>query len=412
MKILMLAHQVSYPIHDGYNLHNYHYARHLQGRHEIHLIALGNEPVPDEFANVFASVRMLRRRDPPRDRMLVGRIARSLSADEVHDFDPFVFAAIHEAVWNEGYDLVWASGAKMLVYTRRLHRVPVLADIADSGLLDARKQLARARTPRQIAMRTRELISVRRFERAYFPHAAAVSVVAEDDRASVLELLPAAKVPIVNNGVDHEYFVPLGHPRKDASLVYLGAMNFLPNAEGSIYFCRQVLPLILSEVPETVFSIVGKDPTPEVSELAGPSVEVTGMVDDVRPWLDAAAVFVCPLLSGAGIKNKILQAWAMEKPVVATSISCGGLRIRPGENILVADGKRDFADAVLKLLRDPGLCARMGRAGRETVTAHYSWEAKAAEMDAILRDVAGLDGPSGAAGAGQDPAGRTTQPAG
>jgi glycosyltransferase involved in cell wall biosynthesis len=402
MKILMLAHQVSYPIHDGYNLHNYHYARHLQGRHEIHLIALGNEPVPDEFARVFASVRMLRRRAPPRERLLVGRIAHSLSPDEVHDFDPVVFAAIHEAVWNEGYDMIWASGAKMLVYTRRLHRVPVLADVADDGVLDARKQLARARTPTQLAMRTRELISVRRFEQAYFPHASAVAVVAEDDRASILELLPGSDVRIVNNGVDHEYFVPLGGPKRDASMVYLGAMNFLPNAEGSVYFCRQVLPLILSEVPGAHFTIVGKDPAPEVSALAGPHVEVTGMVDDVRPWLDAATVFVCPLLSGAGIKNKILQAWAMEKPVVATSISCGGLRIRDGENILVADGKQAFADATLRLLRDPALCARLGKAGRETVTANYSWEAKAAEMDAILADVAASR---------QESPGRATQPA-
>jgi glycosyltransferase involved in cell wall biosynthesis len=402
MKILMLAHQVSYPIHDGYNLHNYHYARHLQGRHEIHLIALGNEPVPDEFVRVFASVRMLRRRDPPRERMLVGRLAHSLSADEVHDFDPCVFATIHEAVWNEGYDLIWASGAKMLVYTRRLHGVPVLADVADDGVLDARKQLARARTPRQLALRTRELISVRRFERAYFPHAAAVSVVAEDDRSSILDLLPSLDVPIVNNGVDHEYFVPLDGVKKDASMVYLGAMNFLPNAEGSVYFSRQVLPLILSEVPEASFTIVGKDPAPEVLELAGDHVKVTGMVDDVRPWLDAATVFVCPLLSGAGIKNKILQAWAMEKPVVATSISCGGLRIFDGENILVADGKREFADAVLRLMRDPELCRRMGKAGRETVTAHYSWQAKAAEMDTILADVAGTN---------QESVGRTTQSA-
>lgn len=402
MKILMLAHQVSYPIHDGYNLHNYHYARHLQGRHEIHLIALGNEPVPDEFARVFASVRILPRRDPPRNRMLAGRLAHSLSPDEVHDFDPCVFAVIHEAVWNEGYDLLWASGAKMLVYTRRLHRVPVLADVADDGVLDARKQLARARTPRQLALRTRELISVRRFEHAYFPHAAAVAVVAEDDRTSILELLPGADVRIVNNGVDHEFFAPGNGPRKDASLVYLGAMNFLPNAEGSISFSRQVLPLILSEVPQTRFSIVGKDPTPEVLALASEQVEVTGMVDDVRPWLDSATVFVCPLLSGAGIKNKILQAWAMEKAVVATSISCGGLRIRDGGNILVADGKRDFADAVLRLLRDPELCARMGKAGRETVTEHYSWEVKADEMDAILHDVAR---------AGQESVGRTTQPA-
>jgi glycosyltransferase involved in cell wall biosynthesis len=113
------------------------------------------------------------------------------------------------------------------------------------------------------------------------------------------------------------------------------------------------------------------------------------MVDDVRPRLDAATVFVCPLLSGAGIKNKILQAWAMEKAVVATARSLGGLRAVPEENVLVADGRRAFADAVLRALADEELRQRLGRNGRATVLEHYAWESKAEQMDAVLHRVAG-----------------------
>src|SRR5687768_3953468 len=122
-------------------------------------------------------------------------------------------------------------------------------------------------------------------------------------------------------------------------------MGFTPNAEAALHFCREVLPLVREAEPRVRMLVVGNRPTPEVNALAGPGVEVTGFVPDVRPYLDRAWVFVCPLLSGAGIKNKILQAWSMQKAVVATSISTGGLVTEGGANLIVADGKREFADA-------------------------------------------------------------------
>jgi glycosyltransferase involved in cell wall biosynthesis len=107
-------------------------------------------------------------------------------------------------------------------------------------------------------------------------------------------------------------------------------------------------------------------------------------VEDIRPFLDRATVFVCPMRMGAGIKNKILQAWAMEKPVVATSTAIGGLRASPGENIVVATGPKAFAGAVVALLRDPSARQHLGKHGRDTVLTFYSWEQQARTFEHVL----------------------------
>src|SRR5262249_39716926 len=115
------------------------------------------------------------------------------------------------------------------------------------------------------------------------------------------------------------------------------------------------------------------------------AIRVTGFVDDVRPYLDRAAVFVCPLRKGAGLKNKILQAWAMAKPVVATTISAGGLECKDGEDIVIRDRPADFAEAVVTLFEGRETAARLGEAGRRNVVGRYTWCATARELESVFR---------------------------
>ena len=167
-------------------------------------------------------------------------------------------------------------------------------------------------------------------------------------------------------------------------------MHHAPNVEGIIHFCHKILPEIRSALPDIKLKIVGREPTPEVRALASDHVEVTGWVDDVRPYVREAALFISPLIGGAGIKNKVLQAWSMEKAVLCTSISSGGLRTEPGRNIVIADSPAKFAEACIELLQDPDRRRELGRAGRATVLEHYTWQAKARELEELLRKAAGL----------------------
>jgi glycosyltransferase involved in cell wall biosynthesis len=392
MKILLLAQKIPYPLHDGYNLHNYQYSRLLSERHEVHLVAIGAGPAPREHHSQFASMRIVPQREVPSAGTRWRRLAHALSVDELYDFDPEVFRALEAVLAQGGFDVLWVSGAKMMVYSDRVRGVPVLGDVADDGAVHTWHEFLRSRTPLQFLRRGKEFWLTRRYERKFFAHAAVCNVVAEDDRASIARLVPGMDVSVINNGVDAEYFRPLGAREEFPTLVFEGGMSYPPNAEGAVDFCRHVFPLILQGEPRARFVIVGKDPPDEVRALAGPQVEVTGFVEDVRPYLDRATLFVCPLVTGAGIKNKILQAWAMQKAVVATPMSCGGLRSAPGPdagpNIVVAQGHQAFAAEVLRLLGDEPLRKRLGESGRATVLAHYSWRAKAAELESVMGRVA------------------------
>jgi glycosyltransferase involved in cell wall biosynthesis len=225
------------------------------------------------------------------------------------------------------------------------------------------------------------------FERKYFCSADTCLFVSEVDAAVFSRLCPATRVEVIPNGVDADYFRPgPGRPRGDL-LVFEGSMDFPPNADAAVHFCRDILPLIRARRDAVSVCLVGKRPLPRVQALASDIVTVTGFVDDVRPYLSDAAVFVCPLRSGAGIKNKILQAWAMGKAVVATPESTGGLRCKEGENILVRESPRQFADAVVGLLADPDRCSRLGERARKTIEAHYTWQAKAGQLEALMGDL-------------------------
>jgi glycosyltransferase involved in cell wall biosynthesis len=135
--------------------------------------------------------------------------------------------------------------------------------------------------------------------------------------------------------------------------------------------------------------IVGRNPTPEVKHLekSVPGVTVTGFVDDIREYFDKSLIYVAPIKSGAGIKNKILEAWAMEKPVVATSMGCDGIDVSPGQDVLVADGADQFARSVIDLLEDENLRRKLAANARKKVVDRYSWESQAEKFNRIYERV-------------------------
>lgn len=383
MRVLLLAHKPPYPLQDGYNLHNFHHVRELSRRHEVHLAAIGAAPPANELAPLFRSIHLFPSPPPkPRGNPL-GRALRSFSVHEVFEFDPQVLAAI-EALKPSEFDVVWTGGIKMLVYSHRLRGVPVLGDVADDETGPARTRLEQSRGAVQYLRNLRDLSKITRYQRHFFRHLAVCTVVADRDRDAIARLNPGLDVRVVPNGVDHEYFAPRSEAVEEHSLVFEGNMGFAPNVEGVLYFAREVFPAIRARQPLAKLWVVGKDPAPAVRALHGDAIHVTGVVDDVRPYLARATLFVCPMVSGTGIKNKILQAWSMAKCVVATSKSCGGLVLEPGRNLVVADGADALANEVLALFEDRERRGAIGARARETVLAHYTWAQKCAELEAAL----------------------------
>ena len=245
---------------------------------------------------------------------------------------------------------------------------------------------AGARSLGSLAGLARQLVTWVRWERHYFARATCCLFVSEIDARWARRVVPGLRTRVVENGVDADFFRPLGTPEDWPSVVFEGNQGFPPNVDAARHFATRVLPQVRRAVPDCRFFVVGRDPDPAVQRLASDHVVVTGRVDDVRPWLDRASMFVCPMRLGAGIKNKILQAWAMAKPVLATPTAVGGLAAVPDENILVAGSGAPFARAVVRLLQDPMARAELGKKGRDTVLTRYAWEQQAQALEAILRN--------------------------
>jgi len=198
--------------------------------------------------------------------------------------------------------------------------------------------------------------------------------VSEDDRRRLQEIAPGARLAAVPTGVDTAYFDPAPYPEHNDRLVFSGSMDWHPNEDAVIYFIESILPRIRAERPGVSFTIVGRNPSARVRELAAhPGVVVTGTVDDVRPAIGAGSVYVVPLRAGSGTRLKIFEALAMARAVVSTTVGAEGLALEPGRHFVPADDPAAFADAVVALLRHPERRRAMGEAGRLLVETHYAW---------------------------------------
>ena len=212
--------------------------------------------------------------------------------------------------------------------------------------------------------------------------------VSEDDKQRLLDLGSDIRATAIPTGVDTSYFKSGAFPENPTRLVFSGSMDWHPNEDAVCYFVENVLPRIQSEVPGVSFTIVGRNPGARVRDLAGPpGVEVTGTVDDVRPAIGTASVYVVPLRAGSGTRIKIFEALAMGKAVVSTTVGAEGLALDSGRHFLAADTPHDFAQAVITLLRDPDRRRALGDAGRALVEANYSWATVARQFEERCEEV-------------------------
>jgi polysaccharide biosynthesis protein PslH len=207
-------------------------------------------------------------------------------------------------------------------------------------------------------------------------NAQGVLVTSEREYLLLKQLVPQCRAAVVPNGVDTHIFNKVdGQPEIAGRIIFTGTMNYYPNIQAVLFFARECWPRIQAQIPEATWQIVGKSPPPEVAQLAElPGVTVTGAVEDVKPYLAAAAVAIAPLLIGSGTRLKILEALAMHKAVVSTSVGCEGLTVETGKHLSVADQPELFAQEVIDLLRHPEKRVALGNAGRALVEAEYSWE--------------------------------------
>ncbi|HRE49689.1 MAG TPA: glycosyltransferase family 4 protein, partial [Aggregatilineales bacterium] len=208
--------------------------------------------------------------------------------------------------------------------------------------------------------------------------------------------VPEKPIAITPNGVDVDYFTPqTSTPRDPDNAVFMGDYKYFPNTDAALYFIREIMPRIRAERPNFTLTLLGKDPTPELLEIgttAGSGVKVEGLVEDTRPYLLRAALFVCPLRSGSGTRFKLLESLACGLPVVSTTLGAEGLDATNDRHMIIADTPDAFASAVIRLLKYPDEAMRLGRYGRNWVNERHSWRRSAALLaDAYHRVIGSED---------------------
>lgn len=293
---------------------------------------------------------------------------------------------VRDVFLEGGFDVFYVDGLLMAQYVMDAGlKRPAIIDLHDcmTRLFDRTMRIER-NWLRKLALYL-EKRSMARCERSLSRVFSAIITNSPVDEAYLKSVAPAANTLTIGNGVDTAFFSPAETEGDLRNVIFTGVMNYGPNEDAAIHFAENILPLIRQREPEAQFWVVGKDPSAKVRQLSDkPGVHVTGGVPDVRPYMEKAGIFVCPLRYGSGVKNKLLAALAMQKAVVATRLSLDGLDLREHEDLLVADEPAEFAAKVVQLIEDPDHARRLASSGRALVGDRYSWESSARTLDDVL----------------------------
>lgn len=305
---------------------------------------------------------------------------------------------IRELRCTQRFDIAQIDSLDLAACLPHLEGIPVVCvhHNVESALL--RRRAAIDEHPLRSAYLGFQAALLERLETEWCGRVALNVCVSREDVATLHRLAPDAPYAVVPNGADVDRFRP-GPPPTEPLVLGVGGINWGPNREGLDFFCTTILPHIRRDHPAAQMAWVGRASEEERREYRERyGVELTGYVDDVRPWLARAACVVVPLRSGGGTRLKILDAWATAKGVVATSVGAEGLAVDDGVNIMIRDDPRAFAAAVGQLLDDPAARAALGAGGRRTAEEVYAWEAVGAAMIERYRELLGEGAPLALAG--------------
>jgi len=389
MRVLVCSLEAPVPPMNGFRLHLIPLLRELRHNHDVRLVGFrypdqdpSAEPLipsrlfPRPSTRVWGKVRELPRSLVTGRPLGVDRLANRLRQavrEELSTFDP---------------DVVHVTTSEVALLVDELHGRPSVIVPGDAWYLNVESDVRLASGPRRFLLR-RQLDWVRRFEAERYTRFGATVVFTEADREALLGLNPDLRVHAIPNGVDVESFAPEpGAPRHPDRIVFTGVMRYAPNVSAAEFLARSVFPIVRRSHPSARLALVGRNPDPRVRALGEiDGVEVTGAVPDMRPWLNESAVYVCPMVSGTGIKNKLLEAMACGLPSVVTPLGAQGLRVTDGRELLIRSSEQELASAIVRLLESPEVAGEMGRAARCYVEAEHTWPAAARRFEDVYQEV-------------------------
>lgn len=393
MRVLMISPRLPYPPSTGARLRTFHLLKGLATRHDVTLLAIFDDPAKaqsvtplKQYCGDVVTVFV-----PTSSRPLTAHVGGLLSAT------PYYRAVVQSAAFQDRvfalmrdkrYDAVQVEHLGMAHFAARLSGVRKLLNMPDVESIYFRRLAMHMRPGINRLLTSLDAVKLPSYMRKVIHRFDRCLATSDADADEIRRLVPSANVVVIPNGVDPLEFSPRPDEEQPARIVFTGTLSYFPNADAMVFFCRNVFPIVRRAVPDLRLTIVGQEPPPEVTALEGvQGVEVTGRVPDVRPYLAAAAVAVVPLRLGSGTRLKILEAMAMAKAVVSTSLGAEGLDVTPGHDIEIADTPAAFAERLIALCRDPARRGRLGAHARHTISEKYAWPTISARLESVYQEL-------------------------
>ncbi len=380
MKILFLSPTVPFPLTDGGRIRVFNLLKQIAQKSDVTLLALETQPTDAdgvaELQQLGVQVHLVPNA-PTLPRVSFGTLAKAFFKRQpitVARYDvPTYRRKLRALLANKTFDLVHYE----MFHVAQFHTETRLPSVLSQQNVDSaiwRRLCSETINPfYKFAYWTQQL-AFQRYERLLSPKFDAVTCTSDIDAAVFAQHCAKDAIEIIPNGVDITHYRPDFTTEAPAHLIYIGSMDWYPNEDAVAFFADEVFPRIQEKVPDVAFSIVGGNPSGRVQKLAErDGIVVTGRVPEIKPYFAEATVFVVPLRIGSGTRLKILEALAMGKAIVSTSVGAEGLDLRDGEEIFIADEPDAFADAVTRLLTDEQLRRRIGENGRARVEQDYDW---------------------------------------
>lgn len=388
MKILFVCHRVPYPFHGGAKVRAFNVIAHLSRTHDVTVASMARSTRELEESRGLGDHCKELICERVSERSAAFQMAARAIAGEPVSMGFFFSRKLHsrvsEAISREKFDLIVVHCSSVAQYVEHVRDVPKILDFVD---MDSQKWLMYGeahRPPLSTAYRIegKRLLREERRLAALFDVSTCTTA---EELDSLQSLGTANRTDWFPNGVDHDYFTPSKEPYDNDLMSFIGRMDYFPNQEAMVRFCRTTLPLIQQRRPNARLEIVGADPSPEIKRLGQLNgVTVTGTVPDVRPFVTRSAVNVAPLRIARGTQNKILESMAMGVPVVVSEVAARGVDIESGNGLLCATSPENEAQLVVSLMEDPAKRAHLSRLARNAIVDRYDWRHSMARFDAII----------------------------
>ncbi|MEO7144287.1 MAG: glycosyltransferase family 4 protein [Bryobacteraceae bacterium] len=392
MKILWVNSSFLHPTNRGGQIRTLEMLRQLHRRHEVHYVAFED---PDQPEGMRRSPEYSTRaypvphHAPPRGSagfavQAAANLFSSLPLPVSRYRSPAMAAVIRDLLAREQFDAVVCDFLFPALNFDRLDRCVLFAHNVETAIWQ--RQAQTARNPALRWYFGRQARRMFKCERDVCRKVARVVAVSPVDAEKMRQMFGVSNATDVPTGVDVDYFAPPPESPRQADLVFIGSMDWMPNIDGVEYFTQEIFPLIQARRPDCTLAVVGRFPPPKIVRLAGrnPNIRVTGMVPDIRPYLWGAAVSIVPLRIGSGTRLKIYESMAAQIAVVSTTVGAEGLEIHPPNDIRIADDPAAFAHRCLELLDDADARRGVAEAGRRLVVSRFSWEKVTRRMEELL----------------------------